>query len=133
MRAGARAFGWHYSAFRGRFSGTRVAMAVWVSHYSLGCQIAISPAAPVSRQVAGNRPVPVLDAQRFCRLAAHFRSTVADLLAAVPVTMTALLAARSNRPEIAWTVAGLSSLHPAHLLTLAFPDLFRAMNPADLA
>ena len=54
------------------------------------------------------------------------------LVAAVPVTMTALLAARSNRPEIAWTVAGLSSLHPAHLLTLAFPDLFRAMNPADL-
>jgi hypothetical protein len=54
------------------------------------------------------------------------------LVAAVPVTMTALLAARSNRPEIAWTVAGLSSLHPAHLLTLAFSDLFRA-NPADLA
>jgi hypothetical protein len=54
------------------------------------------------------------------------------LVAAVPVTMTALLAARSNRPEIAWTVAGLSSLHPAHLLTLAFSDLLRAMNPADL-
>ncbi|HEY7246815.1 MAG TPA: hypothetical protein VH678_23315 [Xanthobacteraceae bacterium] len=54
------------------------------------------------------------------------------LVAIVPVTMTALLVARSNRPEIAWTVAGLGSLHPAHLLTLAFSDLFRAMNPADL-
>jgi hypothetical protein len=54
------------------------------------------------------------------------------LVAAVPVTMTGLLAARSNRPEVAWTIAGLGSLHPAHLLTLAFSDLFRAMNPADL-
>jgi hypothetical protein len=27
---------------------------------------------------------------------------------------------------------GTQSLHPAHLLTLAFSDLFRAMNPADL-
>jgi hypothetical protein len=34
------------------------------------------------------------------------------LVAAVPVTMTALLAARSNRPEIAWTVAGLSRCIP---------------------
>jgi hypothetical protein len=54
------------------------------------------------------------------------------LVAAVPVIMTALLAARSNRPEIPWAVAGLSSLHPAHLLSFVFSDLFRAMNPADL-
>src|SRR5262249_36119650 len=39
------------------------------------------------------------------------------LVAAIPVTMTALLAARSNRPEIAWMVAGHGSLTPAHLLT----------------
>jgi hypothetical protein len=63
-------------------------------------------------------------------LAAVF--TVGGLVAAVPVIMTALLAARSNRPEIAWTVTGLGSLHPAHLLTLVFPDLYRAMAPSDL-
>lgn len=63
-------------------------------------------------------------------LAAVF--TFGVLVAVVPVIMTALLAARSNRPEIAWTVTGFGSLHPAHLLTLAFPDLYRAMTPSDL-
>ncbi|WGR92863.1 YfhO family protein [Bradyrhizobium sp. ISRA443] len=51
-------------------------------------------------------------------------------IAAIPVTLTALLAARSNRPEIGWMVAGQGSLHPAHLLTLAFADLYGAMDPA---
>lgn len=63
-------------------------------------------------------------------LAAAF--TVGALIAAVPVVMTALLAARSNRPGIEWTVTGSGSLHPAQLLTLVFPDLFRAMAPSDL-
>src|SRR5262249_14120103 len=36
-----------------------------------------------------------------------------------------------NRPEIAWTVAGLGSLHPVQLLTSAFPDLFAAMHAPD--
>ncbi|MGY3619574.1 hypothetical protein [Bradyrhizobium sp. USDA 10063] len=52
------------------------------------------------------------------------------LIAAVPVTLTALLAERSNRPEIGWMLAGQGSLHPAHLLTLAFADLYGAMDPA---
>ncbi|WP_051334596.1 hypothetical protein [Bradyrhizobium sp. Ai1a-2] len=51
------------------------------------------------------------------------------LIAAVPVTLTALLAERSNRPEIGWMLAGQGSLHPAHLLTLAFADLYGAMDP----
>ncbi len=53
----------------------------------------------------------------------------AMLIAAVPVTMTALLAMRSNRPEIGYAAAGHGSLHPADLLMLAFADLFRGMAP----
>src|SRR5581483_1977370 len=56
---------------------------------------------------------------------------LAVLVAAVPVAMTAILAARSNRPEIAWGLTVAGSLHPGHLLTFAFPDLFRAMTPSD--
>ncbi|MDQ8732030.1 YfhO family protein [Bradyrhizobium sp. LHD-71] len=52
------------------------------------------------------------------------------LVVAVPVTLTALFAERSNRPEIDWMIAGEGSLHPAHLLTLAFADLYGAMDPA---
>ncbi|KWV49296.1 hypothetical protein AS156_16275 [Bradyrhizobium macuxiense] len=55
---------------------------------------------------------------------------VGILIAAVPVALTALLAERSNRPEIGWMLAGKGSLHPAHLLTLAFADLYGAMDPA---
>jgi hypothetical protein len=58
-------------------------------------------------------------------------SIVGTLVAAIPITMTALLAARSNRPEVAWMVAGRGSLPPADLLTLAFPDLFAAMHAPD--
>jgi hypothetical protein len=53
----------------------------------------------------------------------------AILIAAVPVTMTALLAVRSNRPEIGYAVAGHGSLHPADLMMLAFADLFHGMAP----
>src|SRR5690242_6412153 len=49
------------------------------------------------------------------------------VIAAVPVIMTALLAARSNRPEISYAVDGHGSLHPADLLMLALADLFRGM------
>jgi hypothetical protein len=51
------------------------------------------------------------------------------VIAAVPVTMTALLAARSNRPEIGYAVASHGSLHPADLMMLAFADLFHGMAP----
>src|SRR5262249_52570651 len=51
------------------------------------------------------------------------------IVACVPVIMTALLAARSNRPEFGLIDAGRGSLHPAHLLTLVFADLFGAADP----
>jgi hypothetical protein len=47
----------------------------------------------------------------------------------VPVTLTELLALDSNRPEFSLVDAGRGSLHPAHLLSLVFPDLFGAMDP----
>jgi hypothetical protein len=52
------------------------------------------------------------------------------LVAAVPVLLTLLLAEISNRPEIDYVSAGRGSLHPAHLLTLAFADLYGAADPA---
>ncbi len=53
----------------------------------------------------------------------------AALLAAVPIIMTALLAARSNRPEISYAAAAGGSLHPVHLLQFVFADLYGAMDP----
>jgi hypothetical protein len=53
----------------------------------------------------------------------------ATLIAAVPIIMTALLAARSNRPEIAYAFTTTGSLHPVHLLQLVFADLYGAMDP----
>jgi hypothetical protein len=57
-------------------------------------------------------------------------AVVAGLVAGLPVLMTALLAAGSNRPEIDYVSAGRGSLHPGHLITLAFADLFGLSNPA---
>ncbi|MGE0700496.1 MAG: hypothetical protein AB7O57_15470, partial [Hyphomicrobiaceae bacterium] len=45
---------------------------------------------------------------------------------AVPVLMTVLLAAESNRPTIDFAGAGAGSLHPAQLVTLLVPQLFGA-------
>jgi hypothetical protein len=55
--------------------------------------------------------------------------TTATLVVAVPVIMTLLLAARSNRPEIGYAAAAAGSLHPVHLLQFAFADLYGAMAP----
>ncbi len=55
---------------------------------------------------------------------------VAVAVAIVPVVMSALLAAQSNRPDIGFAYAGLGSLHPAHLLMLMFADLYGASDPA---
>jgi hypothetical protein len=52
------------------------------------------------------------------------------VVAAVPVLLTLLLAESSNRPGFDFISAGRGSLHPAHLLTLAFADLFGAADPA---
>jgi hypothetical protein len=43
--------------------------------------------------------------------------------------MTSLLAARSNRPEIGFASAAAGSIHPVHLLQLAFADLYGAIDP----
>jgi hypothetical protein len=53
----------------------------------------------------------------------------ATLVAAVPVIMSLLLAARSNRPEVDYHSAVAGSLHPVHLLQFAFADLYGAMDP----
>lgn len=67
--------------------------------------------------------------------AGAFRQSVAPLAAAavvglaivaLPVLMTALYAADSNRPSIDFDGAGRGSLHPALLLTLLSPDVFGA-------
>ena len=55
----------------------------------------------------------------------------AALIAAVPVMMTTLLAARSNRPEIGYDFRGRRLLHPVHLLQFVFADLFGAMDPTS--
>jgi len=47
-------------------------------------------------------------------------------LAAIPIALTALFAADSNRPAIDYVGAGRGSLHPALLLTLLAPNLFAA-------
>ena len=49
-------------------------------------------------------------------------------IVALPVTLTALLAAASNRPEIGFEAAGRGSLHPANLLMLVFADVFGASD-----
>ncbi|MBT9288009.1 YfhO family protein [Hyphomicrobiaceae bacterium 22] len=47
----------------------------------------------------------------------------------VPVVLTLLLAAESNRPEIDYIGAGRGSLHPASLITAVIADLFGQGNP----
>jgi len=51
------------------------------------------------------------------------------VMIALPVLLTALLAAESNRPETGYDIAVGGSLHPANLLMLAFADLFGAADP----
>jgi hypothetical protein len=53
-------------------------------------------------------------------------AVVATALIAVPVILTALLAADSNRPSIDYVGAGRGSLHPALLLTFLAPEVFGA-------
>jgi hypothetical protein len=70
----------------------------------------------------------------FARLRASIKPLAAagvsaTIVAAIPVIMSALLAARSNRPEISFASAAGGSIHPVHLLQFAFADLFGAMDP----
>ena len=56
-------------------------------------------------------------------------AVTAAIIAVVPVVLSALLAADSNRPMVGLERAGRGSLHPALLLMLAFADLFGAADP----
>ena len=83
-----------------------------------------------------NRPEPGRVAKsRLARVRATVLPLVASgvvavAIAIVPVVMSALLAAQSNRPDIGFAYAGLGSLHPAHLMMLMFADLYGAADPA---
>jgi hypothetical protein len=54
---------------------------------------------------------------------------VGVLIIALPILLTELLATDSNRPEFSFIEAGRGSLHPTHLLSLVFADLFGSMDP----
>lgn len=56
-------------------------------------------------------------------------AATAAIVAVVPVVLSALLAAGSNRPIVGLEHAERGSLHPALLLMLAFADLFGAADP----
>jgi hypothetical protein len=72
-------------------------------------------------------------ADRLARIAASVKPLLAGaiagaLIVTVPVTLTALLAVHSNRPDIGFAFAAGGSLHPANLLMLVFADLFGASD-----
>ncbi|GEO14986.1 hypothetical protein [Microvirga aerophila] len=69
--------------------------------------------------------------QAVARLLAPLAATAVTALAIIiiPILMSAILAADSNRVVIDGEGAGRGSLHPAHLLTLAVPNLFGAAGP----
>ncbi len=51
------------------------------------------------------------------------------VLATIPLLMTGLYAAASNRPSIEFAEAARGSLHPASLLTAVIGDLYGALDP----
>jgi hypothetical protein len=75
------------------------------------------------RILATGRPVETARAN-LLPLAAGAASAL--LVFAIPLLLTLLFAAESNRPEIDYIGAGRGSLHPALLLTLVAPDVFGA-------
>jgi Dolichyl-phosphate-mannose-protein mannosyltransferase len=56
-------------------------------------------------------------------------AVTAAVIAAVPVALSVLLAAESNRPVVGLEAAGRGSLHPVLLLMLVVSDLFGAADP----
>jgi hypothetical protein len=77
----------------------------------------------VWRVAASIRPLDALRASFLPMLAG---AVVAAALVALPLALTAMLAAESNRPSIDYFGAARGSLHPALLLTLIMPDVFGA-------
>lgn len=52
-------------------------------------------------------------------------------LVALPALMSAMFGTQSNRPSIDFVGAGGGSLHPVHLLTLFFADLYGSSGPME--
>jgi hypothetical protein len=75
------------------------------------------------RLLSADRPA---DAMRAGLVPLSAGAVVAAALIAIPVLLTALLAADSNRPSIDYVGAGRGSLHPALLLTFLAPEVFGA-------
>ena len=75
------------------------------------------------RLLSADRPA---DTVRANLLPLSTGAIVAAALIAMPVILTALLAADSNRPSIDYVGAGRGSLHPALLLTFLAPEVFGA-------
>ena len=57
---------------------------------------------------------------------------VGAALLAIPLLLTAEMAASSNRPSIAYGAAAVGSLAPWSFLTIAIPDYFGTLHQADL-
>jgi hypothetical protein len=75
----------------------------------------------VAHWAADRRPLARIGASIKPLVAAAIAGT---LIAVVPILLTLLLAADSNRPEIVFSEAGRGSLHPGDLFMLAFENLF---------
>ncbi|KAB2919551.1 MAG: YfhO family protein [Hyphomicrobiaceae bacterium] len=75
------------------------------------------------RLLSAERPTAML---RTCAVPLGAGAVCALAVMVVPVILTALLAAESNRPSIDYIGAGRGSLHPALLLTFIAPDVFGA-------
>ena len=113
---------WRYGAAAGVFIGL---IAVGRDQVAL-LSLYLLAGFVVAHWLAGNG--------RTARLRASARPLAATgitafAIAGLPVLMTALLAARSNRPEIGLLFAGRGSLHPANLLSFVFADLYGTSGP----
>jgi hypothetical protein len=89
----------------------------------------LASAGGLGREQAGEKPEGMLERLRASLKPLAAASVTAIVVAALPVMMTTLLAARSNRPEISFESAAGGSIHPVHLLQFAFADLYGAMDP----
>src|SRR5262245_19272543 len=75
------------------------------------------------RLLSANQPMAAI---RASLLPLSAGALVALVLIVVPVVLTALLTAESNRPSIDYVGAGRGSLHPALLITTIAPEVFGA-------
>lgn len=80
------------------------------------------------RLLGNERPVAAL---RGAVLPLAWGAVAGLAVVAIPVLLTVLLAAESNRPAIDFIGAGRGSLHPALLLTLVAPDVFGASGTME--